>query len=329
MTRVVTVTLNPALDITYAVPALAVGSSVRVENVRSRAGGKGVNVAAVVRQLGGDAVVVAPGARTEPDPFRDGLDSLGLRHHLVPSLATVRRTVAVVGADGPTTILLEPGSPAPAGTADAIAATVALELTGADALVVSGSVPPGLPDDLPARLARLASGIPVIVDVSGPALRAAVGAGAILVPNLSEISEISGGEPVVAARELVGQGAAAVVVTLGEDGAVAVTPGGAWHARTPEVVDGNPTGAGDAATAALALRLAAGALRPADAAGALRPTDAAGALRPADAAGVFWPAALADVVATSAACVLRPVAGEIDLDARRRWLSAITVEELT
>ncbi|MCO8273812.1 hexose kinase [Actinoplanes sp. TRM 88003] len=301
MTRVVTVTLNPALDITYAVPALAVGSSVRVQTVRSRAGGKGVNVAAVVRQLGGDAIVVAPAARTEPDPFRAGLDSLGLPHHLIPSFPAVRRTVAVVGADGPTTILLEPGSPAPAGTADAIAFITAEELTHADALVVSGSVPPGLPDDLPARLARLAHPLPVIIDVSGPALPMAVGAGAVLAPNRSELSEISGGDPVSAARRLLDLGAAAVVVTLGEDGAVAVTPGGAWHARTPEVVDGNPTGAGDAATAALALSLAA---------------------------GTPWPAALADAVATSAACVLRPVAGEIDLEARRRWLGAVTVEEL-
>ncbi|GAB2608624.1 tagatose-6-phosphate kinase [Paractinoplanes abujensis] len=301
MTRVVTVTLNPALDITYAVPAFAVGSSVRVETVRSRAGGKGVNVAAVVRQLGGDAVVVAPGARAEPDPFRDGLDTLGLPHHLIPAFASVRRTVAVVGADGPTTILLEPGSPAPAGTADAIAATVAGELAGAGALVISGSVPPGLPDDLPARLARLAGALPVIVDVSGPALRAAIGAGAVLVPNRAELADIGAGPPVTVARGLLDQGAAAVVVTLGEEGAVAVTPGGAWHARTPEVVDGNPTGAGDAATAALALRLACSSP---------------------------WPTALTDAVATSAACVLRPVAGEIDLDARRRWLGAITVEEL-
>ncbi|MBM2618564.1 hexose kinase [Actinoplanes sp. LDG1-06] len=305
MTRVVTVTLNPALDITYAVPALAVGSSVRVEAVRSRAGGKGVNVASVVRQLGGDAIVVAPAASAEPDPFREGLDSLGLAHHLVPAFATVRRTVAVVGADGPTTILLEPGSPAPQGTAAAVEGVITEELAGADALVVSGSVPPGLTADLPARLARLARerDIPAVVDVSGPALRAAVGSGAVLVPNRDELADIWGPvhDVVACGRQLLQQGASAVVVTLGEDGAVAVTAGGAWHARAAEVVDGNPTGAGDAATAALALSLAA---------------------------GTPWPAALADAVATSAACVLRPVAGEIDLEARRRWLGTITVEEL-
>lgn len=309
MTRVVTVTLNPAIDVSYEVPALTPGSSVRVGAVRSRAGGKGVNVATVVRALGGDPVAVAPAALSGPDPFRDGLDLLGLRHHLIPAFATVRRTIAVVGADGATTILLEPGSPARAGTPEAVVEAVADELAGAGALVVSGSSPPGLPPDLPARLVGLAAarGIPAIADVSGEALRIAAGAGAVLMPNRDELSELVG-VPALPNRDVAGWGrrlldggAAGVVVTLGPEGAVAVTPSGAWFAPAAEAVDGNPTGAGDAAAAALALRL----------------TERAP-----------WPEALADAVATSAACVLRPVAGEIDLEARARWRGDIIVEEL-
>ncbi|MFI5841451.1 hexose kinase [Catenuloplanes sp. NPDC051500] len=307
MTRVLTVTLNPALDLTYDVPALLVGRSVRVAAVRSRAGGKGVNVASVVRALGGEAVVVAPGALTTPDPFRDGLDRLGLPYRLVPAFESVRQTVAVVGADGATTILLEPGRSAVEGTPEALEAAVADELTRADVLVVSGSLPPGLPHDLPARLARLAD-VPAIIDVSGAALRAATGAGAVLTPNADELAELVGsrpetiGEVAAHGRRLIEAGAAAVVVTLGEKGAVAITPSGAWLAHTARVVDGNPTGAGDAAAAALAIHLAD---------------------------KIDWPAALADAVATSAACVLKPVAGEIDLQARARWRDTITVEELT
>jgi tagatose 6-phosphate kinase len=309
MTRVITVTLNPAIDVTYEVPALTLGTSVRVATVRSRAGGKGVNVAAVVRQLGGDPIVVAPTTLTEPDPFRSGLAALGLPHRLIPSFGTVRRTVAVVGADGLTTILLEPGSRAAPDTTGRIAGTVTAELAGAGALVISGSLAPGLPDDLPAQLARAAraQGVPVIADVSGPALRAVATAGAVLTPNRDEFAELTGHQPgstaeiVTRGRELIGAGAAAVLVTLGEDGAVAVTNGGAWHARTAGVAGGNPTGAGDAAAAALALHLARGAA---------------------------WPAALTDAVASSAACVLRPVAGDIDLEARSRRLGAVTVKEL-
>ncbi|GIE78599.1 tagatose-6-phosphate kinase [Actinoplanes philippinensis] len=308
MTRVVTVTLNPALDITYDVAALATGESVRVGAVRSRPGGKGVNVAAVVRQLGGDSLAIAPTTRTGPDPFRAALDRIGLAHRLIPSFDEVRRTVAVVAADGTTTVLLEPGSPAGPDTAHAITAAVSDELAHADTLVVSGSLPPGLPDDLPARLVKAAGDIPVIADVSGPALRAAAGSGAVLTPNTDELADLAGHRPDSTAeaaalgRRLLDDGAAAVVVTLGSAGAVAVTPAGAWFARTAEIVTGNPTGAGDAAAAALALHLAT-----------RRPS---------------WADALADAVATSAACVLRPVAGEIDLPARARWRDTITVEEL-
>ncbi|WP_305783515.1 1-phosphofructokinase family hexose kinase [Symbioplanes lichenis] len=303
MIRVVTVTLNPALDITYEVPALVPGESVRVGAVRSRAGGKGVNVSSVVRALGGDTVAVAPAAES----FRVHLDALGFPIRLIPAFAAVRRTIAVVGADGTTTILLEPGHPAAPGTAEAVLDAVAREVATADVLVVSGSLPPGLPADLPAQLAKL-GGVPAILDVSGEALRQATGAGAVLMPNRDELTELAGA-PVASARDVAGWGrrlldggAAAVVVTLGSSGVVAVTPDGTWAARPAETVDGNPTGAGDAAAAALALHLAA---------------------------RTPWPAALADVVATAAACVLRPVAGEIDLTARARWREQITVEELS
>ncbi|GAA1644841.1 1-phosphofructokinase family hexose kinase [Actinoplanes couchii] len=313
MTRVVTVTLNPAVDITYDVPELQVGGSVRISGVRSRAGGKGVNVAAVVRALGGDSVVVAPTTLTTPDPFRDGLDLLGLDHHLVPAVRAVRHTVAVVGADGATTILLEPGSPVEGDAEPDVVAAVSAELRTADALVISGSVAPGLSPHLPARLAAMAAGrgVPVIADVSGPALRAVPETGAVLTPNHDEFTELTGhhAETVrdVAAlgRRVIEGGAAAVVVTLGSRGAVAVTRSGAWYAPAAAAVDGNPTGAGDAAAAALALWLAH------------------------TAAPISWADALADAVATSAACVLRPVAGEIDLQARARWRDTIIVEDLT
>lgn len=313
MTRVVTVTLNPALDITYDVPELRPGSSVRVSEVRSRAGGKGVNVAAVVRALGGDSVVVAPTTLHTPDPFRDGLDRLGLDHHLIPAVRAVRHTVAVVAADGATTILLEPGSPVEDDAEQGVVDAVGAELRTADALVVSGSVAPGLSPLLPARLAAMATGrgIPVIADVSGPALRAVPETGAVLTPNHDEFTELTGHraenvrDVATLGRKIIQAGAAALIVTLGSRGAVAVTRTGAWFAPAAAVVDGNPTGAGDAAAAALALRLA--------------PTGI-----PVD-----WAAALADAVATSAACVLRPVAGEIDMQARARWRDIITVEDLT
>ncbi len=312
--RVITVTLNPAIDVTYAVTDLVVGTTVRVRTATARSGGKGVNVAGVVRALGGDSLVLALGATTAPDEFAVGLARLGLDHRLIPGPVAVRRTVAVVGDDGRTTSLQEAGSPVgPEVAAEVLTALLEELERGAGAVVISGSVPPGLPPGLPAELAQsaLARGVPTVIDVSGPALRAAAAVGAVLMPNRDELAELTGGatgsvaDLVGAARRLLAEGAGAVVVTTGEDGAVAVTPAGVWTARPPEVVAGNPTGAGDAAAAALALRLAA-----------------AGPVE------LDWPLALADVVATSAACVRRPVAGEIDAEARAGWLDRVRVERL-
>lgn len=310
MTTILTVTLNPAIDVTYRVAGLAVGETVRVASVRSRAGGKGVNVAAVARHLGSDSLVLALSGRAEPDEFRAGLDRLGLPHRLVPALAAVRRTVAVVEDNGVTTSLQERGPAVAAGTREEVMAAFRAELAaGVGAVVISGSVPPGLGDEVPARMAVLCaeSGVPVIADVSGAALRAAATTGSVLVPNRDELAELFGKrvDVVAAGRQLVRDGAAAVVATLGEEGVVAVTAEREFAVRPVERVVGNPTGAGDAAAAALARHLAT-----------------AGGV-----SGMDWPAALADVVATSAAAVLRPVAGEVDLEARAGWLGALAVKE--
>ncbi|GHH34879.1 1-phosphofructokinase family hexose kinase [Lentzea cavernae] len=302
--RIITVTLNPAIDVTYRVDALRVGETVRVPEVRSRSGGKGVNVAAVVNALGGTSLALALTTTAAPDEFRSGLEELRITHRLVPALASVRRTVAVVAGDGTTTMLQENGSPACEGAEAAITAALRDELeSGAGAVVVSGSVPRGLDPAVPARLARLCARfrVPVITDVSGPALRAAADSGAVLMPNQDELADLTGGGRTVS--DLVSGGAPAVVATAGAGGATAMTAHGTWQARPAEVVTGNPTGAGDAAAAALALHLAA-------------------------TRAVDWSAALADVVATSASAVLRPVAGEIDLAARARWIPLTTVKEM-
>ncbi|MFJ5987121.1 1-phosphofructokinase family hexose kinase [Lentzea sp. NPDC092896] len=307
--RILTITLNPAIDVTYRVKALRVGETVRVPEVRSRAGGKGVNVAAVVKALGGDSIALALTTTAAPDEFRSGLEELAITHRLVPALASVRRTVAVVAEDGTTTSLQENGFPAVEGAEEAIAAALRDELkAGAGAVVISGSVPAGMSPDVPARLTKLCAefDVPVIADVSGPALRAVAPSGAVLMPNQDELAELDGRTGVAACRDLVAGGAVAVVATAGPDGVVAVTAAGTWQAWPVEVVSGNPTGAGDAAAAALALHLA----------------------EATRVEGVDWVAALADVVATSAAAVLRPVAGEIDLAARGRWIPLTTVKEV-
>jgi tagatose 6-phosphate kinase len=164
-------------------------------------------------------------------------------------------------------------------------------------VVLSGSLPPGVPADSYARLVETAAaaGVPAVLDAHGEALRLGAAARpAIVKPNRAELAGLVGqplaGRAAVsaAARALRATGPGAVVATLGADGLLAVTEDGSWVAAPPAAVAGNATGAGDAVAAGLAYGLAAGLpwderLRHAVALGtAVAAAPVAGEFRPAD-----------------------------------------------
>ncbi len=288
---ILAVTPNPAYDVSYETPAVDRGGVHRVASARRRAGGKGVNVAAVLACLG--EPVVATGLATAE--FGVEVERLGLRSAFVDALPAVRSTVAVFDGEH-TTSFWEPGSaPGDVGAAEgALHSRVADLLVDAGCLVVSGSLPPGVSPTLPASLARLAHdhGVRSVLDVSGDALRAAAEVpGVVLTPNADELADLCGpaqttAEVAAAARSLVDRGVGAVFATRGADGIVVVDRNGCWVVPGVPDVAGNPTGAGDAATAAIARGLAAG--EP--------------------------PARIAeDAVALAATAVSAPVAGVVDV----------------
>ena len=261
---ILTVTPNPAIDLTWHVDRLTPGATHRVPRGASRAGGKGVNAARVLHASGHDVVALATAGGASGDEFRADLEASGLPHHLIATASATRRSVAIVDdADGETSILNERGETlSPAESADLADAAADLGRT-AQAVAISGSLPPGFgPEELGALVARLvANGVPVVVDTSGPGILAAARAGAhALKPNREELADATGlPDPIDGARALIALGARLVVVSLGAEGLVVVgadgTPAGA---RLPRVLHGNATGAGDAAVAAIASALATG-----------------------------------------------------------------------
>ena len=301
---ILTVTPNVALDITYRVDQLTPGSSHRVRQVEERAGGKGVNVARALQALGHDTMVLGLVGGANAGTITTDLARGGLVHELVTVEGPTRRSIAVVDAGiGEATLFNEAGPPAPAERWDELEAILAARLPQAAAMVVAGSLPPGTGDDACARLVRLAAahGVTVLVDTVGEALlRAAAGAD-IVKQNAGELLQTTGRADVAAAATaLRRRGAKAVVVSLGAAGMTASTPEGSWRAAPPARIAGNPTGSGDAASAALV----------------------AGAV-----AGAPWPDRLRDAVALSAAAVLQPTAGRVDLRDYRDLVNKILVEE--
>jgi tagatose 6-phosphate kinase len=294
---------SPAIDVTYDLGVLAVGGSNRVAEVAQRPGGKAVNVARVLGAMGADALVLAPIGGPTGAEFERELAAWGVPAELVPSDLPTRRTVTVVEAStGQATVFTEP---ARVDDWDALAERFAALLPAAEAVVISGSLPVGVPADAlvePVRAARRA-GRPVLVDTSGAALAETLAARpTVIKPNADELAELTGHTDALAgARELVERHGIAVVASLGAEGLVAVDGTGGWRARPAGPVRGNPTGAGDALVAGLARGLAEGR---------------------------GLPDLLGDAVALSAAAVAAPYAGEVDPAEVTRQRAGVLIEAL-
>lgn len=290
---IITVTLNPALDISYTTDELVIHGSHRVRTVTERAGGKGVNVASVLNDLGFDAICTGLLGGSIGRQVAADLDARGMAHDFISCQGNSRRTVNVTSrAHGDATIFNEPGPVMTTGEWAAMRdrLTTLVSDVGARVVVLSGSLPHGLPDDAYAQLVDLvqATGALTIVDADGEPLRRAIaGAPSVIKPNLAELAAATGGhDGILGAMALQRLGARDVVISAGADGLLAFTHDGErYRARLRRRLGGNPTGAGDAVVAALAAGLAAGS---------------------------DWPTMLTDAVSWSAAAVLQPVAGQVD-----------------
>ncbi|MYS50976.1 hexose kinase, partial [Streptomyces sp. SID6013] len=190
---ILTVTLNTALDITYRVPGLRPHASHRVTEVTERPGGKGLNVARVLAALGHEVTVTGFAGGTTGGVVRAGLTGVpGVTDALVQVAGATRRTVAVVDErTGDTTQLNEPGPAVAPAEWNAFQAAYEDLLTGAAAVALCGSLPPGVPVGAYAGLVRAAraAGVPVLLDTSGEPLRRGLAARPDLIkPNADELA---------------------------------------------------------------------------------------------------------------------------------------------
>lgn len=304
---ILTVTLNPALDVSYAVDSLVAGGSHRVRSVTERAGGKGVNVASVLHAMGVPAVALVLAGGATGQAVVDDLESRVMACRVVPCGGETRRTVNVVSAaSGDATIFNEAG---PVVSADEVSAVVGLVRSmvadGAGVVAVCGSLPPGVGSQAYASVVGAAreAGAVTLLDADGEGLRGGCEAGAhVALPNRMELRAATGcTDDGAGVRMLQSWGARDVVVSAGAEGMRAVLADGrSLTAHPGKRLRGNPTGAGDAATAAVAAGLAG---------------------------GLGWSELLRDAVAWSGAAVLRPVAGDVDPADVARLRDAVTVAE--
>ncbi|WP_026181295.1 1-phosphofructokinase family hexose kinase [Demetria terragena] len=306
---IITLTPNPAIDMTYTVPGVRVGETHAVEKSWSRAGGKGVNTASVLTAMDIDCVALCPTGEEDLTLMATDLDSRGIKHLLVPVPGRVRRSVAAVEPDGTATVFNEPGTRWPS---DALIGHVDDVVHAQTVVAVCGSVPIGTESAVLDIIRQVQSrGAGLVLDLRDEVLQQALELQPDLVkPNRSEAAATLGLDPLDPppaadlAMRLIEAGAQNAAVSDGRRGVTLATREGAlWSARLPDPLPGNATGAGDALTAALAAHLQQS------------PTD--------------WPEALRMGVAYSAAAVLQPVAGEVDPADVARLSPLVELREVT
>lgn len=259
---VVTLTPAGAVDATYRVSALALGSFTRAEAYGREVSGKGVNLSAGLALAGvpTSAVVVLG----EDDlPFATATDVAGILRP-VPVPGATRVNTSIIDAHGATTKV---NAPTPRLSVDAWSKAVATTLAEIAAretgwLVLCGTIPLLEDDsepDVDALIAAVrARGVRVAVDTSGQALGRIVrgtSSVSLVKPNTWELAEVTGvnlttvGEVTAAARSLLGAELETVYVSMGADGVLVVTDDTVMHARAQARQVSNTAGAGDASLA--------------------------------------------------------------------------------
>jgi 6-phosphofructokinase 2 len=260
-----TLTLNPALDLATTTERVMPVHKMRCGPVLRFAGGGGINVARVLNRLGCDVQAWALTGGAAGSQIAQLLAAEGLPTHLLDITGDTRENLAVVE----TTTGEEFRFVLPGPTLLPTEWQGCLEQLGQlhpapHWIVASGSLPPGVPDDFYAQLARLvhANGWRLALDCSGAPLAAALAAGVgvdVVKPSLRELRELTGAPlqtPAdwrAAALAIVHQGQArTVALSLGEQGAVLANHEGVWHAPAIAVpADTGTTGAGDCFLAGL------------------------------------------------------------------------------
>lgn len=270
MTDIVTITPNPAVDLSTAIEKLVPVYKLRGTLQRRDPGGGGINVARVIKRLGGDVSAIYPIGGATGDSLRRLVEQEGVASRTFTIADETREDFFVSEmSTGQQYRFILPGPKLAESEWRECLDLLFRTEPFPRFVVASGSLPGGVPDDFYARVARIAKqrGAKMILDTSGAALPAAVAEGVYLIkPDLREMRELTNSEPASvdewesAAKVIVRSGKVAVIaLTMGHLGAALVTRDRALRAPPLASTPVSAVGAGDSFLGALVYGLASGA----------------------------------------------------------------------
>ncbi|MGC2413177.1 MAG: 1-phosphofructokinase family hexose kinase [Stellaceae bacterium] len=269
MPQILTLTMNPALDIATATELVVPAEKLRCAEPRYDPGGGGIDVARAVHMLGGDALAVFPVGSLSGEMLSRLLDGEGVPHSAAPISGITRESLAVFERQsGKQYRFILPGPSIGAHDQERCLDALAKQIAGASFLVASGSLPPGVPADFYGRVAALprVDSLRFVLDTSGAALACAGNGLYLIKTSLHELEELTGAELRTepeeenAARAVIAQGRAEIlVVSLGAHGALLATAAAMRRfAAIPVTAASGSVGAGDSMVAGIVLSLVRG-----------------------------------------------------------------------
>ncbi|MBX6328516.1 MAG: 1-phosphofructokinase family hexose kinase [Pseudolabrys sp.] len=312
MPEIVTLTINPAIDIFVNVEHVEATRKLRCSPPKRDPGGGGINVARVAHRLGRDVAAIYPiggaiGKLLQRLVEREGINSIVIPSHV----ETRENFTAYEYTTGCQYRFVLPGSALHRAEWEACLEKLVNLAAKPRFLVASGSIPPGVPDDFYAMVARVAKqfGAHMVLDTTGAALAAALKEGVTLIkPNQNELAEFLGtplahdADRIAACRKLIAAGyTRAVALTLGEEGALLVTADHALRAAPLQIEVASAVGAGDSFLGGMIAALAGG--EP-------------------------WPEAFRMGVAAGSAAVMQPGTELCRADDVRRLLREVRISEI-
>jgi len=266
---IMTITMNPTIDKSSRVQNVVAEKKLSCKSPRFEPGGGGINVSRAIKKLGGESMLLYPAGGLTGEKLKELLNEEGLVHRFFSIQGIIRENLVIL--EESTDQQYRFGMPGPEFQQkewEQFLEQLSVIKPGPDYLVASGSLPPGVPTDFYAQLARIGKdrGAKVIVDTSGEALEKAFQEGVYMIkPNIGEFRKLAGknineeSQIKAEARNMVDKGHCQVlVISFGAAGALMVTKDNSLHIRPPAVPIVSKVGAGDSMVAGIVYHLARG-----------------------------------------------------------------------
>jgi 6-phosphofructokinase 2 len=272
MKKIVTLTINPAIDKSANINQVIAERKMRCKSPRFDPGGGGINVSRAIKKLGGQSTAIYLAGGLTGQMLQQLLDRENIDHHPLPIENLTREDITIL--EETTNKQFRFVMPGPALNDEEwqrALSTLSAIKPEPDYIVASGSLPAGVPVDFYARAARVAKelGSRIIIDTSGEPLRAAISEGVFMIkPSLRELGELAGRskraiedkeQQAAAAKEIIKNGKCeVVVVSLGDAGILVASQQASEWIPAPKVPVKSKVGAGDSLVAGIVLSLAQG-----------------------------------------------------------------------